>query len=267
MADFRACIKLLQIREEPVISWSDDCECKQQVSAVADLLEKLVVTDGDIKNSKSEAASRSNTKVDCESQTEANSTQMDRAYADELQERLIEPELEVTVSMQGQEMEEDISAEDMNELKQQLKEKDRENEAMRLQQYQEKEEMKEHRIEILKLEAQNSCLKAQIRSMKNKLQECKCKSTAQDIANGQIIARQCVVIGERNKCFKEIKDNEKAYKKQLQEEAVPRAQIELSKVTQNTVASFSCRRITMVVVCICAAELLLWWVWCLWFKE
>jgi hypothetical protein len=69
--------------EEPVISWSDDCVCKQQVSAVADLLEKLVITDGDIKNSKSEAASRRNTKVDCESQTEANSTQMDRASADD----------------------------------------------------------------------------------------------------------------------------------------------------------------------------------------
>jgi hypothetical protein len=75
--------QLRKYAQEPVISWSDDCECKQQVSAVADLLKNLVITNGDIKNSKSEAASRRNTKVDCESQAEANSREMDRAYADE----------------------------------------------------------------------------------------------------------------------------------------------------------------------------------------
>jgi hypothetical protein len=74
--------QLRKYAEEPVSSWSDDCECKQQVSAVADLLKKLI-TNGDINNSKAEGASRRNTKVDGESQTEGNSWQMDRAYADD----------------------------------------------------------------------------------------------------------------------------------------------------------------------------------------
>jgi cysteinyl-tRNA synthetase len=34
--------------EEPVIIWSDDCECKQQVSAVADL-KKFIITERDAK--------------------------------------------------------------------------------------------------------------------------------------------------------------------------------------------------------------------------
>jgi len=69
--------------EERVINWSDDCDCKQQVSAVADLLKKFIITERDANNSKPEATSRRNTKVDCETQTEANSRQRDRANADD----------------------------------------------------------------------------------------------------------------------------------------------------------------------------------------
>jgi hypothetical protein len=38
--------------EKPIINWSDDCECKQQVLAVADLLKKIIVTHRDTKKSK-----------------------------------------------------------------------------------------------------------------------------------------------------------------------------------------------------------------------
>jgi len=69
--------QLRKYAEEPAISWSDDCECKQQVSAVADLLKKFIT-----KKSKAEATSGRNTKVDCETQTEANSRQRDCASAD-----------------------------------------------------------------------------------------------------------------------------------------------------------------------------------------
>jgi hypothetical protein len=38
----RAKQQLRKYAEQPVIMWSDDCECKQQVSAVADLLKKFI---------------------------------------------------------------------------------------------------------------------------------------------------------------------------------------------------------------------------------
>jgi hypothetical protein len=53
------------------------------VSAVADLLKKCIITQRDANNSKPEATSRRNTKVDCKTQTEANSRQRDRANADD----------------------------------------------------------------------------------------------------------------------------------------------------------------------------------------
>jgi uncharacterized small protein (DUF1192 family) len=59
----------------------DGCECKQQVSAIADLLKKFIIMGA--KNSKSEATFRRNIKVDCKIQTETNSRQMDCANADE----------------------------------------------------------------------------------------------------------------------------------------------------------------------------------------
>ena len=69
--------------EEPVIRWSDDCECKQQVSAVTDVLKKFIIMESDTKKSKPEATSGKKNKVDCETQTEANSRQRDCANADE----------------------------------------------------------------------------------------------------------------------------------------------------------------------------------------
>ena len=53
-----------------------------KVSAVADLLKKFIITERDAKKSKPEATSGSNTKVDCETQTEENSRQRDCANAD-----------------------------------------------------------------------------------------------------------------------------------------------------------------------------------------
>ena len=60
--------------DEPVISWSDDCDCKQQVSAVADLLKNFIIMERDIKKLEPEATSDRNTKVDTETQTETNSS-------------------------------------------------------------------------------------------------------------------------------------------------------------------------------------------------
>jgi len=70
--------QLRKYAEEPVINWSDDCECKQQVSGVADLLKKII-TERDASNSKPEATYRRNTSVDCETQTETNSRRRDCA--------------------------------------------------------------------------------------------------------------------------------------------------------------------------------------------
>ena len=69
--------------EEPVISWSDDCECKQQVSAVADLLKNFIIMERDVKKPESEATSGRNKKVDCETQTEANGRPKNCANAKE----------------------------------------------------------------------------------------------------------------------------------------------------------------------------------------
>ena len=89
--------------EKPVISWSDDCECRQQISAVGNLLKKFIMTERDAKKSKSdagdtkklkpeakdakiskpEATSGRTNKVECETQTEANCGQKYCAEADE----------------------------------------------------------------------------------------------------------------------------------------------------------------------------------------
>jgi hypothetical protein len=79
--------------EKPAISWSDDCECRQQISAVRDLLKKFIITERDAEKSKPEAryAKKSKSKatsgwtniVDSETQTEANTRQRDCADADE----------------------------------------------------------------------------------------------------------------------------------------------------------------------------------------
>ena len=84
--------------EEPVISWADDCECKKNVSAVADVLKKFI-NKKDTKKSKQEATSGSNTKVDSETQTDENSSQRERANADgqETLRRLEETNRELSV--------------------------------------------------------------------------------------------------------------------------------------------------------------------------
>ena len=61
--------------EKPVINWSDDCECKQQVLAVADLLESFIIMERDVEKSDPEATPDRSMKVDCETQTEEISRQ------------------------------------------------------------------------------------------------------------------------------------------------------------------------------------------------
>jgi len=53
--------------EEPVISWADDCDCRQNVSSVADLLKSLIFIERDAKKLDSEATCVRKTKVDCKS--------------------------------------------------------------------------------------------------------------------------------------------------------------------------------------------------------
>jgi hypothetical protein len=74
--------QLRKYADEPVIRLLDECDCKQQVSAVADLLKKIVIAERYVKNSKPEATSRRNTEFNCEAQKEENSRQRDRANAD-----------------------------------------------------------------------------------------------------------------------------------------------------------------------------------------
>ena len=74
--------QLRKYAEEPAVSWSDDCDCKQQVLAVTDLLKKFIITESDTNNSKPEATSCRNIGVDCEIQTEPNTRQRDSANAD-----------------------------------------------------------------------------------------------------------------------------------------------------------------------------------------
>ena len=69
--------------EEPVVNWSDDCECKQQVLAVADLLKNFIIMERDVKKPEPEATSGRNKKVDCCTQTEANGKQRNCANAKE----------------------------------------------------------------------------------------------------------------------------------------------------------------------------------------
>jgi hypothetical protein len=71
--------------EEPVISWADDCECRKNVSAVADVLKKFITKKKDTKKWKQETTSGKNTKVDSATQTEKNSSQRECANADGLE--------------------------------------------------------------------------------------------------------------------------------------------------------------------------------------
>ena len=69
--------------EDPVIHWSNNCECKQQVLAVTDLLKNFIFMERDVKKLDAEITSGRNTKVDCETQTETNSRRRDCANNDE----------------------------------------------------------------------------------------------------------------------------------------------------------------------------------------
>jgi hypothetical protein len=82
--------QLRKYAEEPVIIWSDDCECKQQVSAVADFLKNIVITDRDAKNSKPHATSGRKTTLDSETQTEENGYQRDCVSAQQETVRRLE---------------------------------------------------------------------------------------------------------------------------------------------------------------------------------
>ena len=66
--------------EEPVISWSGDCECKLKVSSVADFFKTFIITERDA--NKPEATSSRNNGVDCETQTEPNARRRDCTNAD-----------------------------------------------------------------------------------------------------------------------------------------------------------------------------------------
>jgi hypothetical protein len=163
---------------------------------------------------------------------------------------------------------EDISAEDINKLKQQLNEKERLEEAIRLQDNQEIEEMKKkQRIQILEREAGNSCLKAEIRRMVYEDQEFKLQSEARKMVLREITERQDVELADKNRCTEQLEDEEKECKKQLQEIAAASAQIEPTKVNTNGVPSLDYRKGTMEAVCACAAMLLLWWLWYIWLKQ
>jgi hypothetical protein len=69
--------------EAPDITWSDDCECRQNVSAVADLLKKFIITENNTKKSKTKVTSGTNTIVSCKTQTVAKSRRRDCANAEE----------------------------------------------------------------------------------------------------------------------------------------------------------------------------------------
>jgi len=88
--------------EEPVINWAGDCECRQQLSSVTDLLKNFIFIQRDIKKMDSEATCVRKTKVDCESQTETKSRQMNsaRTYEQEAGRRLQDRNRQLTVSVE-----------------------------------------------------------------------------------------------------------------------------------------------------------------------
>jgi hypothetical protein len=75
--------QLKKYAEMPVISWCDECECKEQVPTFTDLCEKFTITDFDAENTKTDTTSSMITEFDSENPTEAKSTQRDCARPDE----------------------------------------------------------------------------------------------------------------------------------------------------------------------------------------
>ena len=71
--------------EKPVINWSDDCECRQQISAVGDLLRKFIITERDAKKSKPEVSDAKKSKSEArdtkKSKPEARDTKKSKPEA------------------------------------------------------------------------------------------------------------------------------------------------------------------------------------------
>ena len=104
VADFmlkiiRAEQEVRKYAEEPVISWADDCDCRQNLSSVADLLKSLIFIERDAKKLDSEATCVRKTKVDCEIQTVSNSRQMN-GHEQEAARRLQDRNRQLTVSVE-----------------------------------------------------------------------------------------------------------------------------------------------------------------------
>jgi hypothetical protein len=93
--------QLRKYTEEYVIRFSDDCDCRHQLSAVADLLKKIVVTERNARNSNPKATSRRNNKVDSEIQTEAKSRHRDRDRTDEKETMRLEAKNEMLTELVG----------------------------------------------------------------------------------------------------------------------------------------------------------------------
>jgi len=85
--------------EEPVISWADDCDCRQNLSSVADLLKSLIFIERDTKKLDSEATCVRKTKVDCEIQTVSNTRQVN-GDEQEAARRLEDTNRQLTVSVE-----------------------------------------------------------------------------------------------------------------------------------------------------------------------
>jgi len=103
--------------EEPVISWADDCDCRQNVSSVADLLKSLIFIERDAKKLDSEATCVRKTKVDCKIQTVSNSRQMN-GDEQEAARRLEDRNRQLTVSVERYERKISLLKEELENMDQ-----------------------------------------------------------------------------------------------------------------------------------------------------
>lgn len=103
--------------EKPVISWADDCECTKNLSSVADMLKNSICIERDVKKSDPEATCIRNTKVDCESQTVSNSTQMN-GDEQEAVRRLEDRNRQLTASVENYKKKIAVLKEDLESMEQ-----------------------------------------------------------------------------------------------------------------------------------------------------
>jgi len=103
--------------EEPVISWADDCDCRQNVSYVADLLKNIISIERDAKELDSEATCVRKTKVDYEIQTVSNSRQMN-GDEQEAARRLEDRNRKLTVSVERYERKISLLKEELENMDQ-----------------------------------------------------------------------------------------------------------------------------------------------------